>query len=220
MAESTGAGGDRPPTPPDVDDLDRFRAAVAAIDDANAEDPTRLQYDGAEHPKELLHARLMTRWLTRLDPDAGEAAHLAARANHFRRWTRPRSDYPEGRAGYLRWRAAAKRQHATEVAELLDGLGYPADVIDRVGQIVRKEGLGSDPVVQAHEDALCLVFLDTQLGPVTDKVGEDEMVRILERTLPKLSAAGADAAMQLDLDTRGASLLARAVAGVAGENGK
>ncbi len=220
MASPTDGGGDLPPTPPDVEDLDRFRAAMSAIDEANAEDPVRLHHGGAEHPKELLHARLMTRWLTRLDPDAGEAAHLAARGNHFRRWTLPRSEYPEGRAGYLRWRAAAKRQHATEVAELLDGLGYPDAITQRVGEIIRKEGLGRDPVIQTHEDALCLVFLDTQLGPVTAKVGEDEMVRILERTLPKLSPAGVDAAMQLDLGARGASLLARAAGGVAGENGK
>ena len=220
MADPDDGGGDLPPTPPDVEDPDRFRAAVAAIDRANAEDPVRLRHGGAEHPKELLHARLMTRWLIRLDPDAGEAAHLAARAHHFRRWTRPRGDYPDGRSGYLRWRAAAKRQHADEVAELLEGLGYAEATTQRVGEIIRKEGLGSDPVVQTHEDALCLVFLDTQLGPVTDKVGEDEMVRILGRTLPKLSPAGVDAALQLDLGTRGASLLARAVAGAAGENGK
>lgn len=206
--------------PPDVEDPERFRAAIAAIDAANAQDPVVLHHDGADHPKELLHAQLMTRWLTRLDPAAGASAHLAARAHHFRRWTRPRGDYPAGRAGYLRWRAAAKRHHADEVAALLERLGFPDATIDRVGQIIRKEGLGSDPVVQTHEDALCLVFLDTQLGPVTDKVGEDDMVRILERTLPKLSPAGVDAALQLDLGDRGASMLARAAAAVAAEDGK
>jgi hypothetical protein len=219
MASPVG-GADVPPTPSDVEDDERFRAAIAAIDEANAQDPVVLRHDGADHPKELLHAQLMTRWLTRLDPAAGESAHLAARAHHFRRWTRPRDDYPAGRAGYLRWRAAAKRHHAEEVGALLERLGYPGSTIDRVGQIIRKEGLGSDPVVQTHEDALCLVFLDTQLGPVTDKVGEDDMVRILERTLPKLSPSGIDAALQLDLGDRGASMLARAAASVAAENGK
>ena len=216
-------GAEVPPTPSDVEDLDRFRAAIAAIDAANAHDPVVLRHGGEEHPKELLHAQLMSRWLVRLDPAAGEPAHLAARAHHFRRWTRPRDDYPAGRAGYLRWRAAAKRHHAEEVGALLGELGYRGPTIDRVGQIIRKEGLGSDPVVQTHEDALCLVFLDTQLGPVTDKVGEDEMVRILERTLPKLSPSGIEAALQLDLGERGAALLARAassVAPAASENGK
>jgi hypothetical protein len=211
---------DVPPTPPDAEDPERFRSAIAAVDAANAQDPVVLHHDGADHRKELLHGRLMTRWLTRLDPAAGEAAHLAARAHHFRRWTRPRDDYPAGRAGYLRWRAAAKRHHADEVGGLLGQLGYPPATVDRVGQIIRKEGLGSDPVVQTHEDALCLVFLDTQLGPVTDKVGEEDMVRILERTLPKLSPAGIDAAMRLDLGDRGASMLARAATSWAAENGK
>jgi len=200
------------PTPADVVDVDRFRRAMLAIDAANAADPTPMTHRGETLPKELLHARLMTSWVDRLDPDAGEVAHLAARAHHFRRWTRPRGDYPEGRAGYLRWRAAAKRAHAEEVAELLAAHGYSADEVAGVGAIVRKEGLGSDPRVQVHEDALCLVFLETQLVDVAAKVGPDQMVDILVRTIPKMSAAGVRAAVTLDLDERGAELLARAAA--------
>jgi hypothetical protein len=208
-----GAGPDAPVAPPgDAADPERFSRAIAAIDAANADDPVRLEFEGAAHAKELLHSRLMTAWLTQLDPTAGEAQHLAARAHHFRRWTRPREDYPEGRAGYLRWRAAAKRRHAEEVGELLAAEGYDGALVERVGQIIRKEGLGGDAEVQVHEDALCLVFLQTQLDDLADQVGEDEMVRILERTIPKLSAAGVQAAMTLELGDRGASLLARAAA--------
>ena len=50
----------------------------AAIDAANAEDPTPMSHGGITLPKELLHGRLMTAWLERLDPGAGEPAHLAA----------------------------------------------------------------------------------------------------------------------------------------------
>ena len=198
------------PTPVDLVDADRFRGAMQAIDAANAADPTSMTHRGETLPKELLHARLMTSWVQRLDPDAGEFAHLAARAHHFRRWTRPRDDYPEGRAGYLRWRAAAKRAHAEEVAEVLVAHGYSAEDVADVGAIIRKEGLGSDPRVQVHEDALCLVFLETQLVDVAAKVGSDQMVDILVRTIPKMSAAGVQAALTLDLDERGAELLARA----------
>lgn len=215
-AEPQGPDGASPgPTvvpPDDAVDPERFRRAIAAIDAANAADPVRMEFDGAAHAKELLHSRLMTAWLSRLDPGAGEAQHLAARAHHFRRWTRPRDDYPEGRAGYLRWRAAAKRRHAEEVGELLVAEGYDGELVERVGRIIRKEGLGDDAEVQVHEDALCLVFLQTQLDDLADQVGEDEMVRILERTIPKLSGAGVQAAMTLELGDRGASLLARAAA--------
>ena len=68
-------------------------------------------------------------------------------------WTRPRTEYPEGRAGYLRWRAAAKRRHADEVGALLLAQGYDAALVDRVGAIIRKEGLGEDPVAAAEWQA-------------------------------------------------------------------
>ena len=79
-----------------------------------------------------------------------------------------------------------------------------------MARIIRKEGLGHDPEVQVHEDALCLVFLETQLEELADRVGDDEMVRILERTIPKLSDTGVRCALTLDLGERGAALLARA----------
>ncbi len=198
------------PAPTGVADVERFVRAVGAIDAANAQDPQTLDVAGVRLPKELLHSQLMSAWLQRLDPTAGEAAHLAARAHHFRRWTRPRADYPEGRAGYLRWRAAAKRAHADEVGELLASEGYEEPEIARVGQIVRKEGLAHDPVVQTHEDALCLVFLATQLDEVAGRLGDDQMVDILRRTIPKMSPRGLAAATSLDLGSHGAELLARA----------
>ena len=191
---------------------ERCRRAIAAIDAANAEDPNRITWRGEQHVKELLHAELMTDWVQQLDPDADELQLIAARAHHLRRWERPRSDYPEGRAGYLRWRAAAKRFHADEVAGLLRPLGYSDDEIDRVGAIVRKEGLASDPAVQTHEDALCLVFLATQLDDVAGRLGEDETVAVLAKTLPKLSAKGVAAAKNLPLGDWGRELLGRAQA--------
>ncbi len=203
-------GDDAPLPAPEVVDADRFVRAVRAIDAANAQDPQSVQLGGVRLPKELLHARLMSAWLERLDPHAGEAAHLAARAHHFRRWTRPRTDYPEGRAGYLRWRAAAKRAHALEVGELLAAEGYDDPEIERVASIVRKDGLGHDPVVQTHEDALCLVFLTTQLDDVAERLGDEQMVEILRRTIPKMSERGLAAAASLDLGSHGAELLARA----------
>ena len=47
-------------------------------------------------PKEQAHAELMTEWLERLDPDATDAQHLAARAHHLRRWSRPAIGVPGG----------------------------------------------------------------------------------------------------------------------------
>jgi len=190
----------------------RYAQAIELIDAANAEDPNRITWQGEQHVKETLHAEMMTDWVLQLDPGADELQLIAARAHHLRRWTRPRDDYPEGRAGYLRWRAAAKKFHADEVAGLMRGVGYSDDEIERVAAIVRKEGRSSDPAVQTHEDALCLVFLSTQLDDVAGRLGEDETVAVLAKTLPKLSPAGIAAATKLPLGDWGREMLGRAVA--------
>lgn len=189
----------------------RFEAAIAAIDAANADDPNVLVIDGVERPKEQAHAELMTVWVRRLDANAGEAQLLAARANHLRRWSIPRTDYPEGRAGYLRWRTSLSKQHAADVAEILGQHGYDDDTVVRVQTLVRKQGLGTDPEVQVHEDALCLVFLETQFSGLVERIGRDKTVDVVAKTLAKMSAAGIEAAGGLDLTEDLADVLAEAV---------
>jgi hypothetical protein len=196
-----------------MSDPTRLEAASDAIDAANAADPNVITIGSETGPKELLHGRRAAEWVLRLDPGADDAQLIAARAHHFRRWTHPRSDFPEGRAGYLRWRAAAKKAHAVEVGDLLRSVGYGDDTIDRVGSIIRKESLATDPAVQVHEDALCLVFLESQFDELSDQLGDDHMVEVLVKTLRKMSPAGIDAASTIPLSDRGSRLLDRAVEG-------
>jgi hypothetical protein len=162
----------------------------------------------------------MTEWVGRLDRDADEAQLLAARAHHLRRWAHPRSAEPDGRAGYLRWRAEAKRRHATEVGEILAGVGYDTETIDRVQALVAKRGLGRgdrpdvdgrpDPF-QVHEDALCLVFLTTQFDELLEKVGDEKTIVVLARTLAKMGDRGRSEALALDLDQRQLALVGAAL---------
>ena len=189
----------------------RFDEAIAAIDAANADDPNTLEVRGEVRPKELAHAELMTEWVRRLDPDANEAQLLAARAHHLRRWTSPRASYPEGRAGYLRWRTDLKKQHAEEVGGILTAAGYDGDTIDAVQRIVKKVGLGSDPAVQVHEDALCLVFLETQLAATADQLGDDHIVEVIRKTAKKMSPAGLAEVASIPMRDHDRELLARAL---------
>jgi hypothetical protein len=123
----------------------------------------------------------------------------------------PRSSYPEGRAGYLRWRRDAKERHAVEVAALLVEAGYDGAVVERVQALVRKERLAAgDHDAQVHEDAACLVFLETQLDPVAEQLGDERTVEVLRKTARKMSPAGLAAAGGLDLSVRGRSLLEQA----------
>jgi hypothetical protein len=185
--------------------------ALAAIDAANADDPHTIEVRGRLRPKELAHAELMTEWLARLDPSADDAQHLAARAHHLRRWTLPRSSHPEGRAGYLRWRTALRRKHADDVAAILRGVGYEEATIERVQAIIRKEGLGVDPQVQVHEDALCLVFLETQLAATVDRLGDEKMVEVIAKTAAKMSPAGLAHVADLPLRPSDRALIDRAL---------
>lgn len=175
---------------------DRLARSIAAIDEANAADPRRVAWDGEELPLEVLHARRMTRWLAAVDPDADAAQQLAARAHHLRRWERPRSDYPEGRAGYLRWRKDAREHHAAAVAELLTVDGWDAPTVADVCRIVRKEDLRTDRRVQAHEDALCLTFIELQAGEFLGGREPSEARRIVEKTAAKMSPRGRSIAVE------------------------
>lgn len=171
----------------------RLRAALAAIDDANAADPTVVTVRDRTGPKEIIHADLVTEWVLRLRPDADEALLLAARGHHFRRWTVPRSSYPAGRAAYLRWRKDLHAQHAEELGIVLRDAGYDAATIARVQKIVRKDGLAraaENDDVQVLEDALCLVFLETQLVEIAARLDPAKLPGVITKTARKMSGAG------------------------------
>ena len=167
---------------------DRFKLAAAAIDAANAEDPSG---------KEPRDASLMVGWIERLAPGADDALRLAARAHHVRRWTVPRSSYPDGRAGYLRWRRDLHEVHAREVGAILADAGYGAEFIGRVQDIVRKRNLKTDPDVQTFEDALCLTFLQTQYDDLAGRLEAEKMDEVVTKTLAKMSERGRALAAEL-----------------------
>ena len=185
--------------------------AAAAIDAANAKDPRST--DGV--PLALAQGRRAEEWVQSLDPGASDALRLAARAHHLRRWAVPRSAYPVGRAGYLRWRRAQRERHARDLAALLDGVAVDGSVSARAAEIVAKQGLGTDPEVQTFEDAVSLTFLETELRPVIDRLDDDVKVAgIVARTLAKMSATGRDraAAASVGLDERSQRILDQASA--------
>jgi len=192
------------------EDTARFERAIAAIDAANSEDPNRLERAGESLPKELVHAELVTRWIEQLVAEPGEALRLAARAHHLKRWQRPRSEWDAGRAGYHRWRKELQRYHADEAAKILVAAGYDAALIERVGDLVCKRNLATDPDAQALEDALCLVFVETQLAGFAERHPEAQVIDILVKSLRKMSAAGRAAAAEIELPPKQARLLARA----------
>lgn len=192
--------------------MSRFDAVIAAFDAANAADPNRMQVAGLDLPKELYYGQRMTHFLMATYPDASEALQLAARCQHIRRWESPRTDYPEGRVGYLKWRTDLKHFHAKAAGEILRTAGYDTAMVDRVGQLLRKERLKQDADVQRLEDIACLVFLEDHLGEFAPRYDSEKVIDIIRKTWKKMSPEGHRAALALDLPALAADLVGRALA--------
>ena len=190
---------------------ERLRKALAAIDAANAADPHTILVRGARRPKERAHAELVSAWIEKLAPNASEALQLAGRAHHLRRWAIPRADYPEGREGYLRWRRALHDFHAEQTSAILSEHGYDAATIRRVSDLLHKRGLArGDAEVQVLEDALCLVFLETQYREIAERLAEDKLLDVTAKTLRKMSERAKALALELPLDARDVATIRRA----------
>lgn len=186
---------------------ERFERAIAEIDRANADDPHQIEVRGELRPKELAHADLAGEWIERLVERPSEALRLATRAHHLRRWSLPRSDFPQGRSGYLVWRQALKQQHADEAARILEACGYDTTTIHSVTRIILRKNLTGSADAQALEDALCLVFFETQLVELAGKLDAEKMRDVAIKTLCKMSSRARDLALGLPIDPKYLELL-------------
>lgn len=184
-----------------------FQEAIARFDAANAHDPRGL---------ELPYARRLSAWVERLAPDASEPLRLAARAQHICRWMSPRESYPAGRIGYLKWREDLKQFHAEKAGAILREVGYGEATITRVQDLIRKRNFPRDPEGRVIEDALCLVFLETQFVETTGKTGEEKMIGILQKTWRKMTPQARELALTLPMSPACRALVEKALAGVAG----
>jgi hypothetical protein len=208
-----------------------FEKALAAIDQAHSQDPTlitppptSLSSSPTPIPYELHYANKMTHYLTLHTPSASETLQLAVRAQHLRRWEVPRNSYPEGPAGYMKWRTFQKNRHGELVEKIcVEEAGYSAEEAGRIGRLVRKEGLlsGTSKVgdgeegkreVQILEDVACLVFLDDQFEKFEkEKDDEEKVVRILKKTWGKMSERGRELALKIEMSERARGLIEKAV---------
>jgi hypothetical protein len=180
-------------------DAARMARLLARIDRLNAQDPVRDLIGGRPQPRELAYADALTRWVLRLDPSASEALRIAARGQHVQRWTIPRRQYPMTRAGYLRWRETLKAFHAETVAGLMREEQYSQTEINEVRRLMSKRELSSDPDTQTLEDALCLVFLETQFADLKRKTEPSKMEDVVRKTWNKMSVRAREEALGLPL---------------------
>jgi len=178
----------------------RLDDVLAAIDAANAADPTPERDGAGEQPAALLYGQRMSAELARVCPEASDNLKIAARGQHIERWKMPRSSYPEGKAGYLAWRKAQGAYHGQRVAGLMVEAGYAEEDCGRVERMLRKEGLKRDAEVQMLEDVICLVFLRWYFADFASGRDPQQIFGIVAKTARKMSAEGrARVAAEFDL---------------------
>jgi hypothetical protein len=190
----------------------RFEKALERFTALNAADPVSEVVDGVGRPRLLVQAERLASWVARLEPHASEALRLAAHCQHLERWKIARSEFPDGRAGYLQWRTRLGRFHAERAREVLLEVGYDDATIREVETILTKQHLRSNPDSQTMEDALCLVFLGYEFDAFIEKYPDEaKAVDILQKTWKKMSARGHAAALALPLSERAQALVGRAL---------
>ena len=195
----------------DVRNPKLFEAALRRFDQENARDPNIETVAGVSFPRELIYAQWLTDWVLKLCPSASEELRLAARCQHLCRWMVPRDSYPMTRIAYLKWRERLKQFHAQKAGEILREIGYPEDVIVRVQNLNLKKNFPLDPETRILEDALCLVFLERQLGALAAKTSDDKVINALRKSWKKMTPTAQAEAMKLSYTPREKALLEKAL---------
>lgn len=192
--------------------MSRLQQVLATIDKMNAEDPNREQVNGLERPKEQVYSERMSTQMQEYCPEASDELRIAAHAQHVRRWTSKRADYPEGKAGYYRWRTELGHMHAQLAANAMDEVGYSQESQDQVKKLLTKQGIKQNEDVQALEDVICLVFLQYYFLPFAAKHSEDKVISIVQKTWAKMSERGQQEALKLPLEETAQLLVKKALA--------
>jgi len=189
----------------------KVQQAFELIDEINRNDPNLELADGKQQPKEWLYGLRMSECLEQFKPDANDALKIAARAQHIKRWSVPRNDYPMGREGYNNWRRGLGVLHAEEAMKIAEQVGCSEDDISSIGKMLRKEKIKRDPQVQALEDVICLVFLSFYFTDFAAKHSEEKIIKIVQKTWAKMSETGHEAALKLPFTPAQQDLLGKAL---------
>jgi predicted PolB exonuclease-like 3'-5' exonuclease len=174
-----------------------YNRAIAAFEIAHREDPHSDFSDGEAIPAEWLYTQRLVNRIKALRPDASEELLLAGYCQHLYRWEIARSDYPDGRNGYLEWRTFLAKYQSQKAAEILANAGFSEQTISRIRSITLKDNLHNDEEAQTLEDAVCLIFMEYYLEDFAAKNQHLEFKRILFKTMDKMSKGGIAEALKI-----------------------
>lgn len=192
-------------------EIEKLKKVIEKIDALNSQDPNQEPVHDFFYPKELLYSQRLTEWVLKLEPNASEILRIAARGQHVKRWESPRDKYPMDRGGYLRWREDLKKFHAQIIGEVMKSEGYDDVSIGKVQEIILKKNIKSNPDTQTLEDALCLLFLETQFEELKEKIPDEKMIPIVKKTWTKMSERAHKIALSLPFKAHVKAFLEKAL---------
>ena len=170
-----------------------FLDADAAAVEVQRDDPTATEVGGLAGPREWVHGELRLRWMSELVAAPTWSVRLAVRAAHLGRYNVARTGYPQGRAGYLRWRQALYDIQADRVYEILLAAGAPRVDAEHARALVGKSLLGQHPDAALVQDTLALVFFEADAAALLARTAPEVAQRAVRKTLVKMSRAGREA---------------------------
>lgn len=193
-----------------MDVTTKFDQAMNQFDAYNSTDPNTTTVNGQEIPDALLYAQRMTKQLKIYEPKASEQLQLAARCQHIGRWEISRSEYPMDRKGYLLWRSQLKMHHAKIASQILEKIGYDSSTTNQVSDLLMKKQLKQNRETQILEDVICLIFLQYYIDDFSKDQEEEKLVKILQKTMAKMSEKGIDYVSKLSLSGQTMALIQKA----------
>ncbi|WDE98365.1 DUF4202 domain-containing protein [Lentisphaera profundi] len=191
--------------------MSNYAKAVSMILDKNQLDPDKKIIDDQEVGANVLYSKYMGEWQEKLYPEVVDAVKLAARAQHICRWELKRVDFPEGKAGYFKWRTTLAKLHAQILSEIMDECDYSLTEIDRAKEACQKKNFKNNEDSQCVEDCACMVFLNYYFDDFIAKHSDERLIDIVGKTWGKMSEKAHDAALKLDLSEKALSIVKAAL---------
>eukprot|EP00930_Biecheleria_cincta_P034293 TRINITY_DN23715_c0_g1_i1.p1 TRINITY_DN23715_c0_g1~~TRINITY_DN23715_c0_g1_i1.p1 ORF type:complete len:612 (+),score=124.49 TRINITY_DN23715_c0_g1_i1:61-1896(+) len=194
------------------DECTAVERAIDLLNEAHRKRPRRPE-DVLDN---LTSCNEVERWIVRLSNGAeyvSTALRLAARAQHLERNAIARSDFPEGKEGWLHWRTASKQRQEERLLAILRKAGLSKAVGARACRLLTKECQPKDDrEMQTLEDATCLVFLEHELASFQTGKETQKLIDYLQKTWKKMSQAAQALALGFNYDSRTLGCLVEAIA--------
>jgi hypothetical protein len=104
-----------------------------------------------------------------------------------------------------------KQFHAQKAGEILREVGYDEATVSRVQDLIRKRNFPRVPDGRVLEDALCLIFLETQFAETTAKTGDEKMIGILQKSWRKMTPQAQQIALTIPMTPECRALVGKAL---------